>query len=96
MYVFFVFVYTVTYFFITDTFSPPLFMIIFDIFTFSTIRSIKYCIGPKNRLRDFDGSPRFEGYCEQKEVIFGMSSVCVCVCLSLSVCLSVYTIAKKK
>ena len=32
------------------------------LFTFSTIRSIKYCIGSKNRPRDFDESPRFEGH----------------------------------
>ena len=24
--------------------------------------SIKYCIGPKNRPRDFDGSPHFVGF----------------------------------
>ena len=29
-----------------------------SIFTFS----IKYCIGPKNRPREFDGSPHFEGF----------------------------------
>ena len=30
------------------------------LFTFSIIRSIKYCIGPKNRSRDFDENTRFE------------------------------------
>ena len=49
-----------------------------SLFTFS----IKYCIGSKNKPRDFDGSPHFEGFRVQK-VIFGMSSVCLC----LSVCL---------
>ena len=50
-------------------------------FTFSTIRSIKYCIGPKNRPRDFDGSPRFEGHWVQKSNFWHV--VCVCVCVSV-------------
>ena len=33
-----------------------------QIFTFSTIRSIKYCICPKNQFPDFDEFSRFEGH----------------------------------
>ena len=74
-------------------------------FTFSTIRSIKYCIGPKNWSRDFDESPRFEACWFQKKLIFVMSSVCLSVSqlvgrsvgrsVCLSVCLSVDTITQK-
>ena len=57
-------------------------------FTFSTIQSIKYCIGPKNWSWDFDESPRFEACWFQK------NSFLACR-LSLSVCLSVDTITQK-
>ena len=39
-------------------------------FTFSTIRSIQYCICPKNRFPDFDESSRFEGHWVQKSYFF--------------------------
>ena len=48
----------------------------------------KYCIGPKNRNRDFDESSRFECYRVQKKVIF-WHVICLCVCLA------VYTITQK-
>ena len=38
------------------------FCLVIFIFTFLAIRSIKYCICPKNRLPDFDECSRFEGY----------------------------------
>ena len=46
------------------------------------ISSIKYCIGPKNRNRKFDGSSHFEGYRVQKKSFLACR---LCVCLSACV-----------
>ena len=57
-------------------YSNSMFIIIITIVFIIITFSIKYCIGPKNRPRDFDDLHVLR-VTESEKVIFGMSSICL-------------------